>query len=513
MAEENQTEQVTELTLVGLTDNPRLQAPLFVLFLLIYLITLAGNLGMVVLIRSSTQLQSPMYFFLSHLSLLDAGYSSVVAPRTLMNLLIEKKTISLASCATQLFFFIAFGTTECFLLAAMAYDRYTAICNPLLYPLVMSHRLCVLLVAGSYVLGLLHSLVHTDFTFSLPFCQPAEVDHFYCAIMPVLALSCSDTRSLAVMAWENWTTVTEFVFKGFTDRLDLQVTLFVVFLLLYIITVLGNLGIIAVVWLSSQLQTPMYFFLSNLSFLDLCYSSAVTPKMLLNLSSERKTISFAGCFTQLYFYSAFVTVECYLLAVMAYDRYVAICNPLCYPVVMSQKVCVSLLAGSYVVGFFNSVVLTGFALRVSFCGPNVIDHFFCDGPPLSKLACSDICLNQMLLLVFGGFNGVTTVSVILISYGCILVTILKMGSAPGKRKAFGTCASHLVVVVIFYGTLLFMYLRPTSSYSLGRDKIVSVFYAVVTPVLNPFIYSLRNQEVKCALKGAVRRIIISLLKR
>lgn len=320
-------------------------------------------------------------------------------------------------------------------------------------------------------------------------------------------------ESLAVMAWENWTTVTEFVFKGFTDRLDLQVTLFVVFLLLYVITVLGNLGIIAVVWLSSQLQTPMYFFLSNLSFLDLCYSSAVTPKMLLNLSSERKTISFAGCFTQLYFYSAFVTVECYLLAVMAYDRYVAICNPLCYPVVMSQKVCVSLLAGSYVVGFFNSVVLTGFALRVSFCGPNVIDHFFCDGPPLSKLACSDICLNQMLLLVFGGFNGVTTVSVILISYGCILVTILKMGSAPGKRKAFGTCASHLVVVVIFYGTLLFMYLRPTSSYSLGRDKIVSVFYAVVTPVLNPFIYSLRNQEVKCALKGAVRRIIISLLKR
>ncbi|NXL04885.1 O1020 protein, partial [Mesembrinibis cayennensis] len=258
----------------------------------------------------------------------------------------------------------------------------------------------------------------------------------------------------------------------------------------------------------SQLQTPMYLFLSNLSVLDLCYSSVVTPKMLLNLSSERKTISLAGCFIQLYFYAAFATVECYLLAVMAYDRYVAICNPLCYPVIMSHKVCVSLLTGSYAVGFFNSVVLTGFALRVSFCGPNVIDHFFCDGPPLTTLACSDTHLNQVLVLVLGGFNGVTTISVVLTSYGCILFTILRMGSAPGKRKAFGTCASHLVVVTIFYGTLLFMYLRPSSSYSLGRDKIVSVFYVVVTPMLNPFIYSLRNQEVKSALKRAV----ISLLK-
>ncbi|KAM6067950.1 olfactory receptor 5AP2-like [Theristicus caerulescens] len=309
------------------------------------------------------------------------------------------------------------------------------------------------------------------------------------------------------MAWENRTTVTEFVFKGFTDRLDLQVTLFVVFLLIYVITVVGNLGIIVVAWLDSQLQTPMYFFLSNLSVLDLCYSSVVTPKMLLNLSSERKTIYFAGCFIQLYFYAAFATVECYLLAVMAYDCYVAICNPLCYPVVMSHKVCVSLLTGSYAVGFFNSVVLTGFALRVSFCGPNVIDHF-CNGPPLTTLACSDTRLNQVLVLVLGGFNGVTTVSVVLISYGCILFTILRMGSAPGKRKAFGTCASHLVVVTIFYGTLLFMHLRPSSSYSLGRDKIVSVFYVVVTPMLNPFIYSLRNQEVKSALKRAV----ISLLK-
>ncbi|NXV52944.1 O1020 protein, partial [Uria aalge] len=313
-----------------------------------------------------------------------------------------------------------------------------------------------------------------------------------------------------LMAWENWTIVTEFVFKGFTDRPNLQVTLFAVFLLVYVTTVVGNLGVVAVVWLDPQLQTPMYFFLGNLSFLDLCYSSVVTPKMLLTLLSERKTISFAGCFVQLHFYVASVVVESYLLAVMAYDRYVAICNPLRYPIVMSHKVCVSLLAGSYVVGFFNSVMFTGFALRVSFCGPNIIDHFFCDGPPLSKLACSDMRLNQVLLFAFGGFNEVTTVSVVLISYGRILFTILRMGSGLGKHKAFGTCASHLVVVTIFYGTLLFMYLRPSSSYSLGRDKVISVFYVVVTPMLNPFIYSLRNQEMKSALKRAVGRIVISL---
>ncbi|NWW45193.1 O1020 protein, partial [Pedionomus torquatus] len=312
------------------------------------------------------------------------------------------------------------------------------------------------------------------------------------------------------MAWENWTAVTEFVFKGFTGCPDLQVTLFVIFLLIYITTVVGNLGIVAVVCLDPHLHTPMYFFLGNLSFLDLCYSSVVTPKMLLTLSSERKTISFAGCFVQLHFYVVFVVVECYLLAVMAYDRYVAICNPLHYPVVMSQKVCVSFLAGSYVVGFSNSLIFTGFALRVSFCGPNVIDHFFCDGPPLSKLACSDTRLNQVLVFVFGGFNKVSTVSVILVSYGRILFTILRKGSVLGKHKAFGTCASHLVVVTIFYGTLLFMYLRPSSSYSMGRDKVVSVFYTVVTPMLNPFVYSLRNQEVKSALKRVVGRIAISL---
>ncbi|NXL85331.1 O1020 protein, partial [Alectura lathami] len=299
---------------------------------------------------------------------------------------------------------------------------------------------------------------------------------------------------------ENQTTVTEFVFKGLTDNPSVQATLFVVFLLIYVVTLVGNLGIIAVVWLSSQLQTPMYFFLSNLSFLDLCYSSVVTPKMLLSFTAESRTISFAGCLVQLYFYVAFAIVECCLLATMAYDRYMAICRPLRYSTAVSHEVCLSLVSGCYMVGFFSSVVLTGSTLRMSFCGPNVINHFFCDLPPLFELACSNTRFNQALMLAFGVFSEVTTTLVILISYGHILLTVLRMRSAKGKRKAFSTCASHLAAFSIFYGTIFFMYLRPSSSYTMGSDKVASVFYTVVTPMLNPFIYSLRNQEVKSALR-------------
>ncbi|NWX77425.1 O1102 protein, partial [Alca torda] len=306
MAKANQTEQVTELTLAGLTDDPRLKGPLFVLFLLIYFITLAGNLGMVALIRSSKQLQSPMYFFLSNLSLLDACYSSVVAPRTLMNLLMEKKTISLAGCAAQLFFFIGFGTTECFLLAAMAYDRYVAICSPLLYPSVMSHRACILLVAGSYVLGLLHSLVHTDFTFSLPFCRPAKINDFYCEIMPVLALSCSDTH-----------------------------------------------------------------------------------------------------------------------------------------------------------------------------------------------------INRRLVFGLAGLVEMVTILTILVSYAFILSAVSKISSAKGRQKAFSTCTSHLAGVTIFHGSILALNFRLRPSDTLSTDKTFAVFYSLVVPMLNPLIYSLRNREVKSALREFV----------
>uniref|UniRef100_UPI00253FAB77 olfactory receptor 1020-like n=1 Tax=Euleptes europaea TaxID=460621 RepID=UPI00253FAB77 len=301
------------------------------------------------------------------------------------------------------------------------------------------------------------------------------------------------------MAGGNCTLVDEFILLGFTDHLVIKTTLFVLFLLIYIITIVGNISIILVVKTDSHLQTPMYYFLSNLSFLDVCYSSVVTPKMLVDFFAHKKTISFTGCVLQLYFYAALATTECYLLAVMAYDRYMAICSPLLYTVIMSQRVCIPLVVLSYVAGFLNATIQTGVALRIPCCSSNIINHFFCDGPPLNKLSCSNDILKEILLAILIGFNEITTTSVVIISYCCILFTILRMRSVEGMCKAFSTCTSHLIAVTIFYGTLLFMYLRPSSSYSLDQDKVVSLFYSVVIPVLNPLIYSLRNKEVKDAL--------------
>ncbi|KAM6465700.1 LOW QUALITY PROTEIN: olfactory receptor 5AS1-like [Liasis olivaceus] len=310
------------------------------------------------------------------------------------------------------------------------------------------------------------------------------------------------------MAGGNCTQVDEFILLGFTDHVVLRRVLFVIFLLIYITTVVGNIGIIVIVKTDSHLQTPMYFLLSNLSFLDLCYSSVVTPKMLVNFLVQRKVISYTGCALQQYLYAGLATTECYLLAVMAYD-YVAICNPLMYTSIMSKTVCIPLVVLCYVAGFLNASIQLGSRLRLKCCSSNILNHFFCDGPPLTLLYCSDIQLIQVLLFAFAGFNEVATTSIVIISYCCILATILQMRSLEGIYKAFSTCSSHLIAVSTFYGTLLFMYLRPSSSYSLEQDKIVAVFYTVIIPMLNPIIYSLRNKEVRNALKKTFQRIAIS----
>uniref|UniRef100_G1PY84 G-protein coupled receptors family 1 profile domain-containing protein n=2 Tax=Myotis lucifugus TaxID=59463 RepID=G1PY84_MYOLU len=239
-------------------------------------------------------------------------------------------------------------------------------------------------------------------------------------------------------------------------------------------------------------HTPMYFFLANLSFVDVCYSSTITPKMLVDLLSEKKTISFAGCFLQLYFFIALATTECILFGLMAYDRYVAICNPLLYPLVMTRTVCLKMAAGAFAAGLLNSMVHTSYISRLPFCSSNVIHHFFCDSPPLFKLSCSDTPLNESIISTFAGVNMVGTLLVILTSYCYILFSIFRMHSGEGRHKAFSTCASHLTAIILFYSTAIYTYLRPTSSYSLGQDKVASVFYTVVIPMLNPLIYSLRN---------------------
>ncbi|XP_030077192.1 olfactory receptor 1020-like [Microcaecilia unicolor] len=304
---------------------------------------------------------------------------------------------------------------------------------------------------------------------------------------------------------KNQTSVTEFILLGLTRDPKLQIPLFVLFLLVYIITLLGNIGIILVTRLDVHLQTPMYFFLFHLSFIDICYSSAITPKTLQTLLAEQKSISFLGCALQLYFYVGYATTECFLLSVMAYDRYVAICNPLLYPVIMSRRLCIQMLSAAYMAGFCNALIHTVCTFHLSYCGSNVINHYFCDVPPLLMLTCSDTSVSELALFIFVGFNTISTFIAILISYTYILSSILRIRSAEGRRKAFNTCASHFTAVLIFYGTLFFMYLRPASSYSMEQDRVVSVFYAVLIPMLNPLIYSLRNKEVKAAFRRALTK--------
>ncbi|XP_053223132.1 olfactory receptor 1052-like isoform X2 [Podarcis raffonei] len=301
----------------------------------------------------------------------------------------------------------------------------------------------------------------------------------------------------------NCTVVTEFILLGFSEGPELQLPLFMVFLVIYIITLMGNLGMIMLIRVNTRLHTPMYFFLCNLSAVDICYSSVITPRMLMNLLAQSKLISFNACFAQLYFFVAWVCTECFLLANMAYDRYMAICSPLLYSAVMSQRVCILLVAGSCFIGFTNAMVTVCFLSRLPFCGSNIIRHFFCDTPPLLTLS-SDSHVTEMIISSLAGFTTIGSLFIIVFSYVFILAAILKIRSAQGRHKAFSTCTSHLTAVTVFYGTLIFTYLRPNTSYSLGRDQVASVFYTVVVPMLNPLIYSLRNKEVKEAFRQSVK---------
>uniref|UniRef100_G1Q4H8 Olfactory receptor n=1 Tax=Myotis lucifugus TaxID=59463 RepID=G1Q4H8_MYOLU len=299
---------------------------------------------------------------------------------------------------------------------------------------------------------------------------------------------------------KNVTEVTMFVLKGFTNNLELQIILFFLFLAIYLFTLMGNLGLLVLVIENSRLHNPMYYFLSVLSSVDACFSSVITPNMLVDFLSKNKVISFLGCATQMFLAVTFGTTECFLLAAMAYDRYVAIYDPLLYSISMSPRVYVSLIIASYVGGVLHASIHTVATFSLSFCASNEIRHVFCDIPPLLAISCSDTHTNQLLLFYFVGSIEIVTILIVLVSYGFILLAILRMHSAEGRRKVFSTCGSHLTGVSIYHGTILFMYVRPSSSYALDHDMIVSVFYTIVIPMLNPIIYSLRNKDVKEAMK-------------
>ncbi|XP_045716071.1 olfactory receptor 5L1-like [Phyllostomus hastatus] len=305
------------------------------------------------------------------------------------------------------------------------------------------------------------------------------------------------------MGEENCTAVTEFILLGLSDAPELRDFIFLVFLLIYGVTVLGNLGMITLIQVSPRLHTPMYFFLSHLSLVDFCYSTIIVPKMLANILNKDKAISFLECAVQFYLFCVCVVTEVFLLAVMAYDRFVAICSPLLYMVTMSQKLQMVLVSSCYLGGTVCSLIHLCLTLEIPSYRSNVINHFFCDLPPLLSLACSDVTVNELFLYIVASFNEILTIVIILTSYLFILITILRMRSAEGRRKAFSTCASHLTAIIVFHGTILFSYCRPSSGNSADTDKVAAVFYTVVIPMLNPLIYSLRNKDVKEALRRVV----------
>ncbi|XP_006036120.1 olfactory receptor 1020-like [Alligator sinensis] len=307
------------------------------------------------------------------------------------------------------------------------------------------------------------------------------------------------------MTERNHTEAIEFLLLGFIGDPKLEILLFVFFLFIYMVILLGNLGMIMLIRIQSQLHTPMYFFISNLALLDVVLSTIIAPKMLMTLLATSKTISFTGCGVQSFLFCFALTCECCLLAVMAYDRFIAICSPLLYPVIMSKWFCMLLVLTSHLVGYVHAIIQTITIFSLSFCQSSTINHFFCDTPPLLKLSCSNTYIPDTFHFIFCTLLVASTILIILISYIYILVAILRISSAQGRHKAFSTCASHLTAVTIFYGTGSFMYLRPSSKHIMDQDKIISVFYTLAIPMVNPMIYSLRNKEVKEAFKRTLKR--------
>ncbi|XP_006150571.2 olfactory receptor 1J4 [Tupaia chinensis] len=467
MRPENRS-SVSQFLLLGLPIRPEQQGLFFALFLGMYLTTVLGNLLILLLIRLDSRLHTPMYFFLSHLAFSDISLSSVTVPKLLINMQAQQQSIPYMGCITQLYFFIFFGGLDNFLLAVMAYDRYVAICHPLHYITAMREELCISLVCGSWFFSCAHALLHTLLLVQL-------------------------------MRRENQSSVSEFLLLGLPILPEHQRLFFALFLGMYLTTVLGNLLIILLIRLDSRLHTPMYFFLSHLAFTDVSFSSVTVPKMLVNMQSQQLSISYPACISQMYFYILFGCVDNLLLAVMAYDRYVAICHPLHYSIIMKEGLCVLLVSGSWIISCGSALLHTLLLAKLSFCADNVIPHFFCSLPILLKLSCSNTSLNEMVIFTAGAAVTVFPLSGILVSYGCIGACILRAPSTKGICKALSTCGSHLSVVSLFYGTIMVLYFSPSSSNSNDKNMIASLMYTVVTPMLNPFIYSLRNKDIKFAL--------------
>ncbi|XP_014382052.1 olfactory receptor 1020-like [Alligator sinensis] len=314
---------------------------------------------------------------------------------------------------------------------------------------------------------------------------------------------------MAHVQWKNQTSIIKFILLGFGNLNELQNLLFVLFLLIYTVTVAGNILLLVLVVADQHLHTPMYFFLGNLSFLDACYTSVIAPRLLAGFLTEDRSISFGECISQLFLFSSLACIECFLLAVMAYDRYLAICNPLTYKIVMNLRICSQLVSTSWLLGFSATAFVVGMLPQLHFCGPNEINNFFCDMEELLKLSCSKSPLAEKIVLVTCSLVTLAPFLFIVVSYIYILSAILRIASSTGRQKAFSTCASHLLVVSLYYGTIVVMYVAPSAKQSPNFHKSLSLIYTVITPMFNPIIYSLRNKEVK----GAFWKVVLKILVR
>ncbi|KAM5187434.1 LOW QUALITY PROTEIN: uncharacterized protein ACOB7L_008509 [Callospermophilus lateralis] len=637
---------VSEFLLLGLTDDPALQPLIFSLFLSMYLVTILGNLLIILVVSSDPHLHTPMYFFLANLSLTDICLSSSTIPKMLVNILTQNKSITYTACLSQVCFVLVFGGLENCLLAVMAYDRYVAICHPLRYTVIMNPWLCGLLMLFSLLISLVDGLLHTLMVLRLSFCTDLEIPHFFCELAQIIKLACSDIfvdniliyvvaclfggvpfsgiifsythivssvlrmpssegkhkafstcgshlsvvslfygtafgvyissavsdspRKTAVASvmytvvpqlmnsfvyglrnrdvkealrklisgradyvflfsnltdfhccctsdrftnnmTRNQTTVSEFLLLGLTDDPELQPLVFTLFLCMYLVTILGNLLIILAISSDPHLHTPMYFFLSNLSLTDISLSTITVPKMLVNIQRQSKTISYAGCLTQVYFALVFVGMENFLLAAMAFDRYVAICHPLRYTVIMNLRLCVLMILSSLCISTVDALLHTLMVLRLSFCTDLEIPHFFCELAQMIKLSCSDTSIDNILIYIAAVIFGGVPLSGIIFSYTHIASSVLRMPSSGGKHKAFSTCGSHLSVVSLFYGTAFGVYISSEVTDSPRKTAVTSVMYSVVPQMLNPFIYSLRNRDMKEALSKLISRTSSFLL--
>ncbi|KAM4889259.1 olfactory receptor 7E178-like [Thomomys bottae] len=475
-----------------------------------YLITVVGNLLIIMAVTSDPHLHIPMYFFCSNLSLADIGFISTTVPKMLVDIHTHSRTISYAGCLTQMSIFLIFGCMDGLLLTAMAYDRFVAICHPLNYPLIMNPCLCVFLILLSFVTRTLEGQLHSSAVFSAmctvvipllnPFIYSLRNRDLKNALSRLYKSGADTSRCPINIGLRNLTHISEFYLLGLSDDLELQPMLFGLFLSMYLITVLGNLLIFLAVTTDPHLHTPMYFFLSILSCVDIGITSTTVPKMLVDIQSHSRAISYVGCLTQISVFLIFGSMEVLLLTVMAYDLIVAICHPLNYLLIMNPRLCVSLVLISFVASILESQLHVLMALQITIFREVEIPNFFCDPSQVLDLACvhsfTDNIIKYFIGTLFGFFPTLGT----LFSYYKITTSLLRIPTSGGKYKPFSTCGSHLSVVCLFFGTGIGLYIGSAVSHSPRNIAVPSAMYTVVTPLLNPFIYSLRNRDIKRALK-------------